>query len=179
MPSQSIKNFYELRACHKRAEMRKAKRKIKRKTLFHGKPRLLKRSELVLRNDEAAKAYVKIRDKRRWGGRCPFGLHGFVESCARERRMIEVWFHFIKRSRSEKLRWDVDRNIVGSCAPCNGYMENNSAPFWAWYINQFSSDGMIKLEQDSHGPSGFGRIELDAIYKNIQGRLSSVCTEKY
>lgn len=161
----------------KRLKRRRANQALAKAAGKPKKPKLLTRAKLILRNDEVAKTYVKIRDKRRWGGRCPFGLHGFVESCGGEARMIEVWFHFVKRSRSEKLRWDVDRNIVGSCSPYNGYMEINSAPFWAWYAHHFGAEAMVKLNEDSHGPSGFGRIELDAIYEKLQARLSNILTE--
>lgn len=158
---------------------KKAERKIRRNdnVKFMGsvsppKPKLLARPDLVKRNDEVCSKYIVARDKLKWEGYCPFGVSGFVLSCKRERRLIQCWFHFIKRSRSERLRWDYARNIVGSCFPCNGYMENNEAPFWAWYVREHGSKKMMSLVNDSHGSSGFGRIELDLIYDDIKKQMA-------
>jgi len=87
-------------------------------------------------------------------------------------RLVQCWFHFIKRSRSLRTRWDYENNIVGSCMPCNGYMEHNEAPFWAWYIKKRGADKMIELEAKSHGICKLSIQDLENIRDDIKSKIN-------
>lgn len=119
------------------------------------------RKRLVAQLDELCSQYVRKRDGAKTGGLCVFG-------CGRP---IFCWFHFIKRSRSLKTRWDHEDNLVASCAPCNGYMEHNEAPFWVWYIKNKGADRMEALEARSHGSANFSIADLEAILADLTNRM--------
>jgi len=99
--------------------------------------------------DDVVSKIVREVWTEKTGGRCPFG-------CGRS---IECAFHFIKKSRSLKLRWDL-RNIVGACMPCNGYMEVAPAKFFAWYATRFGAEQLAEIEQESHGRALWSRSDL-------------------
>lgn len=69
--------------------------------------KLLPFKSLVKKADAVFSEYIRIRDKRRFSGRCMI--------C--NTRPIEVCFHFISRA-DFATRWEPD-NSVGSCRGCN------------------------------------------------------------
>ena len=125
------------------AKVRKAKRKVRARALWEKKIPLPK---LKKKLDELFSVYIRLRDKRRFGGICPFCLVNPIDCC----------FHFVHRAASNWLRWN-PKNAVGACnRVCNFRMEMESSPFWLWY--------------DTHEDLGFGLTmhkELERI-KNIK-----------
>jgi hypothetical protein len=107
------------------------------------------RPRLINALDDVVSLIVRKIWIEKTGGLCPFG-------CGRP---IECAFHFIKKSRSLKVRFDF-RNVIGACSPCNGYMEVAPAKFFSWYANTFGAEQLAQIEQESHGRAGWSRTDL-------------------
>lgn len=113
------------------------------------RPKLASRSRLYKELDAETSKIVRAIWTEKTGGMCPFG-------CGRE---IECAFHFIRKSRSLKMRWDL-RNVVGACIPCNGYMEHAEGPFWTWYARTYGIEQMEAIQRESHGRALWSRSDL-------------------
>ena len=96
---------------------------------------------------------IRARDWVKTGGMCVFG-------CGRP---IQCAFHFIRKSRSLRMRYD-SRNVVGACFACNGYMEHSEGPFWTWYARAYGIDQMEEIQKESHGAVYFSRVYLNELW---------------
>src|SRR3990167_8408797 len=106
------------------------------------------RKVLVAKLDALFSIFIRIRDKRIFGGMCPF--------C--NKRPIECCFHFITRSKYI-VRW-YENNAVGSCHGCNFNNEFNPALYIQWYINNRGKDAFDALVLVSHQIAKFSNDEL-------------------
>ena len=119
--------------------------------------------------DELFSAYIRMRDKRKYGC-CAFSqMRAHRPDLGND---IECCFHFVRKSRSKKLRWD-DRNAVGACFACNGYMEQNEGPFWTWYARHYGVEQMEQLQRDSHGIAKFSIDDLRAMVADLQSKIET------
>lgn len=107
--------------------------------------------------------FIRLLWAKITGGLCAFG-------CGRP---IQCWFHFVKQSRSLKVRFD-PRNIVGACFICNGKMEHSEGWAWAWYVKTYSIDQMNAMLFDSHGRAGFGITHFEAIRKYFKDGIAEL-----
>lgn len=141
---------------------RKTKRQAKAKEIWAKKPKSWNAAAIKKELDAICSIVVRRRDSKKTGGLCVF-------NCGRP---IQCAFHFIRKSRSLKLRYDL-RNIVGSCMACNGYMEHCEGPFWTWYAKTHGIEKMESLQIESHGAANWPRSKFAEIRAFLKKELES------
>lgn len=124
---------------------------------------LTPRKRLVQELDRLFSTYIRTRDKRAFGGRCPF-------DCAKP---IECCFHFVTRAK-HSLRWE-ERNAVGACHGHNHRFEFDPHFGIQWYIRSFGQDAYDRLVQDGNKAAAFSMDELRAIKQRILAGIEGVC----
>ena len=128
----------EMRAMRIKSLERKRARKAKGAVLWKKSRVRSARSIIVAKLDNMFSLFIRIRDKKKFNGMCPF--------CSK--RPIECCFHVITRAKYA-VRWD-PRNAVGSCHACNYRNEYDPHSFVAWYIKQNGVAAFKNLVLDSN-----------------------------
>lgn len=123
-----------------------------------------RRKQLVKALDTLASLYVRTRDKRANNGLCVF-------NCGKP---IECAFHVITRGRFP-VRWDVERNIFGSCSACNFRMTFNQGPFIVWYLARFGQEAYERLVTDSNEVAKWELSELEDLKAELEKKMETVC----
>lgn len=157
MTQVSLAEFDRIR---KMKNEKKEKRAEKAKVIWAKKPKRPSLGAIKKSLDDLCSLVARKRDSSRNSGSCVF-------SCGRP---IQCAFHFIRKSRSLKMRYDL-RNVVGSCIPCNGHMEYNEGPFWTWYARTFGIEQMEAIQKESHGAANWPRSKFDEIRKFLTEEL--------
>ena len=112
-------------------------------------------SDLTIECDKLASDLVRKITSAETKGRCRFSAYGFCDG------MVQCAFHFFRKSRSLKLRFDL-RNIAGSCFSCNSAMENNEVPYWEYFVETRGHDLFDELARMSHEIVRGARTFLEA-----------------
>lgn len=155
----TIKEYFARRGA------RKAKREQKRLELgLHacGQKKTKKKTEralLVGQLDALFSQFIRTRDKRQFGGVCPFGHKNG------EQKPIQCCFHFVTRAKFA-VRWD-PRNAVGSCHDCNLENEYNPHRFVKWYLKTWGRRKFDAVVREGHRLALFNNEDLRAIKANL------------
>jgi len=134
----------------------KPKRKYVKKT-----PRQL----LILKLDNLFSFYIRLRDKRLYGGICPL--------CSK--RPIEVCFHHIPRG-NYKIRWD-PMNATGSCKGCNmlEFMKRNlDFRFDDWHIRTHGQEVWDRLNRLKRETAKFSQDDLQELCDDFRKRIEAL-----
>lgn len=123
-----------------------------------------KRKRLVKKLDHLFSEYIRLRDKRAYGG-CFF--------CGRP---IENCFHVITRAK-HAVRWD-ERNGLGSCAGCNLRFEHDTVFIFnvqKKYVETFGQAAFDELMRLGSSPAKHSIADLEAIKKKLEDGYAAVC----
>ena len=129
------------------------------------------RKTLIKQMDLLASMWVRMRDKKLYGGLCPL-----CRPCRNTNPgPIECAFHWITRGK-HILRWS-EINLTASCWPCNAVFSGkwgggNQATFWKWYQTTYGMDQFNELESMSHKIANFGIGDLMALKADIDAKLA-------
>lgn len=121
------------------------------------------RKRLVAQLDQLFSIYIRTRDKRAFGGRCPFVCGNPIQCC----------FHFVTRAK-HSLRWD-DRNAVGSCVGCNYRFEFDPHFAIQWYVEKFGQQAYDALICQGNKQARFSLDDLRAIKRRLDSAIEGVC----
>ena len=122
------------------------------------------RKRLVKKLDILFSEYIRLRDKRAYGG-CFF--------CGKP---IQHVFHVITRSK-RAVRWD-DRNGLGSCAGCNLRFEHDTVFIFnvqKKYIETFGQVAFDDLMRLGSSPARHSLDDLRAIKKKLEDNYAGIC----
>ena len=126
--------------------------------------------KLVAQVDKLHSIYIRLRDKRRFGGMCAI--------CGK--RPIAHCFHFLSRG-NLATRWE-DDNTCGSCAGCNfrESMDRKEATkdyFRSIHVQLVGEPRRQELEHQARQIAKYSCPDLEAIKAQIESKILNVCGE--
>lgn len=122
---------------------------------------MTKRKRLVVALDALFSQYIRLRDKRIFGG-CFF--------CGKP---IQCVFHMVTRAK-HAVRWDT-RNGVGACSGCNLRYEYDPHGFVRIYVERFGQEAWNKLINDGCRVARFSIDDLRRIRATLEAELAGAC----
>lgn len=150
-------NYSEIQSKLTAAKARRAKRRAKAKTLWGAVSRSAVRQQLW----DAFAMFIKIRDKRKYGGLCLI--------CGK--RPIQVAYHIVPAQRGDSTRYD-ELNVVGACAPCNCGEQWHRSLYREKHCQIFGRDTIEALEDKAREVVQLSTAELVALRDKYRGLLA-------
>lgn len=117
------------------------------------------RKRLVAKLDTLFSLYIRLRDRRKYGGYCVFG-------CGKS---IDCAFHFITRTK-HSVRWR-EENAAGSCRGCNMRNEYDPHGYVQWYVKEHGQEAWDTLIRDGNKTAKFSMDDLLRIKEELEGKL--------
>jgi transcription elongation factor Elf1 len=121
------------------------------------------RKTLVAKLDALFSTYIRIRDKRRFAGKCPFCKVRPIQGC----------FHWVTRSK-QSVRWD-ESNAVASCNPCTLKFEYHPPEFIQWFLANIGQEAYDALILKSNAIIKRGVVELRLLVTELEMKIERVC----